>query len=165
MNPSALRIGLGYDIHRIGPDRRLLIGGVEIPWDRGLIGHSDADVLLHAATDALLGAASLGDIGRMFPNDDPANKDRDSAEMLVLAMERVREAGWEIVNLDCVVIAQQPHLAPHVQAIKTRIASLLRTDAQNIGIKGKTGEHVGPVGRQEAIEAQCVCLLYRSERG
>ncbi|QDV11016.1 2-C-methyl-D-erythritol 2,4-cyclodiphosphate synthase [Rosistilla oblonga] len=160
-SPPALRIGLGYDTHRIGPARPFLLGGVEIPWDRGLIGHSDADVLLHAITDALLGAASLGDIGRMYPDTDPENKDRDSGEMLAEAMRRVRVAGWEIVNLDCVVRAQQPKISPHAAAICARIAEILAISVDSVGIKGKTGEHVGPVGRQEAIEARCVALLYR----
>lgn len=161
-SPPALRIGLGYDTHRIGPERPLLLGGVQIPWDRGLIGHSDADVLLHAITDALLGAASLGDIGRMYPDTDPANKGRDSGEMLAEAMRRVRAAGWEVVNLDCVVLAQQPKLSPHAAAICARIAEILDIAVDCVGIKGKTGEHVGPVGREEAIEARCVALLYRS---
>ncbi|WP_417732199.1 2-C-methyl-D-erythritol 2,4-cyclodiphosphate synthase [Rosistilla oblonga] len=161
-SPPALRIGLGYDTHRIGPTRPFLLGGVEIPWDRGLIGHSDADVLLHAITDALLGAASLGDIGRMYPDTEPENKDRDSGEMLAEAMRRVRAAGWEIVNLDCVVRAQQPKISPHAAAICARIAEILAISVDSVGIKGKTGEHVGPVGRQEAIEARCVALLYRS---
>ncbi|MEZ6091417.1 MAG: 2-C-methyl-D-erythritol 2,4-cyclodiphosphate synthase [Pirellulaceae bacterium] len=163
MKPSPpIRIGLGFDTHRIGPDRDLMLGGLRIPWNLGLIGHSDADVLLHAITDALLGAAVLGDIGRMYPNTDPANKGRDSAQMLAEAMRRVRDSGWEIVNLDCVVSAQEPKLSPHVDAIRTRIADILNVSSDVIGLKGKTGEHVGPVGRQEAIEARAVALLYRT---
>ncbi len=164
MTPTSapqLRIGLGYDVHRVGDDRRLMIGGVEIPWDRGLIGHSDADVLLHALTDALLGAAALGDIGQMFPNTDPSNKNRASCEMLAIAIARVRDTGWEIVNIDCVLIAQQPKLAPHVDSIRRRIATILEITPAQVGLKGKTGEHVGPVGRGEAIEAHATALLHK----
>lgn len=159
--PPLLRIGLGHDTHRIGDGGPLRLGGVDVPWDRSLIGHSDADVLLHAITDALLGAAALGDIGRMYPNTSDENKGRDSAEMLAGAIGQVREAGWEIVNLDCVVFAQQPKLVPHIESISTRIAEILMVSVDTIGLKGKTGEHVGPIGREEAIEAQCIALLYK----
>ena len=123
------------------------------------MGHSDADVLLHAVTDALLGAAALGDIGQLFPDADPANRGRDSGEMLVEAWRRVAEAGYRIVNLDCIVFAQQPKIAPFKDAICARLAELLKVLPAQIGLKAKTGENVGPVGRQEAIMAQCVVLL------
>jgi 2-C-methyl-D-erythritol 2,4-cyclodiphosphate synthase len=126
-----------------------------------LIGHSDADVLLHAVTDALLGAADLGDIGELFPNTDEANRGRDSAEMLRLAYDQVRQAGWELVNLDCVVLAQRPKLSPHKLAIRQRIAEILECSPEQIGIKGKTGEGVGPVGREEAVTAEAVALIQR----
>jgi 2-C-methyl-D-erythritol 2,4-cyclodiphosphate synthase len=154
-----LRIGIGEDSHRTEPGGPLRIGGIDVPHDRHLVGHSDADVLLHAVTDALLGAAALPDIGILFPNTDPANRGRDSAEMLAAAVERVRENGFDIVNLDCVVSAERPKLAQHYDSIRQRIASILGSDPHQIGLKAKTGEGVGPVGRQEAIEARCVALL------
>jgi 2-C-methyl-D-erythritol 2,4-cyclodiphosphate synthase len=135
---------------------------VGIPHDKHAVGHSDADVLLHAITDALLGAAGLGDIGELFPNTDEANRGRDSADMLARAWQSVREAGWQLVNLDCVVHAQQPKLSPHKVAIRTRIAAILAVSVEQIGVKGKTGEGVGIVGREEAIVAECVALLEKS---
>jgi len=137
----------------------LRIGGVDIPHDRELIGHSDADVLLHAVIDALLGAAALGDVGQMFPDTDPVNEGRDSAEMLRAAREAITAVGWRIGNLDCIVFAQRPKLLPHRQSIRKRIADVLGIDPDRIGLKGKTGEHVGPIGQEEAIAAQCVALL------
>lgn len=125
------------------------------------MGHSDADVLLHAVTDALLGAAGLGDIGELFPNTDEANRGRDSAEMLQLAWQQVRGAGWRLVNLDCVVHAQRPKLSPHKAAIRERIATLLEVSTEQIGLKGKTGESVGVIGDETAMMAQCVALLER----
>lgn len=153
------RIGLGHDTHRLAPGGPLRLGGINIPWDHHLVGHSDADVLLHAITDALLGAANLGDIGQLFPNTDPANERRDSGEMLSLAFQQVIQAGFELVNLDCVVMAQQPKVLPFRAAIQQRVAQILSVDAQQIGLKGKTGEHVGPIGRGEAIVAECIALL------
>lgn len=135
------------------------LGGIDIPADLHAVGHSDADVLLHAVTDALLGAAALGDIGEMFPDDDPANRGRDSAEMLELAWREVGRRGFRIVNLDCIVFAQQPKLSPHKHRICQRIASTLGVPVECVGVKAKTGETVGPIGRQEAIAAQCVALL------
>jgi 2-C-methyl-D-erythritol 2,4-cyclodiphosphate synthase len=137
----------------------LRLGGVDVPFDRGLVGHSDADVLLHAVTDALLGAAALGDIGEMFPDTDEANRGRDSGDMLRLALERVEEAGWQVVNCDCIVFAQRPKLSAYKQPIRESIAGMLKVPVDRIGIKAKTGESVGPVGREEAIMAQCVVLL------
>jgi 2-C-methyl-D-erythritol 2,4-cyclodiphosphate synthase len=156
-----LRVGIGHDTHRLAAGGPLRIGGVEIAHDRHLVGHSDADVLLHAVTDALLGAAGLGDIGEMFPNTEVENFGRDSAEMLRLAYERAIAAGWRLVNLDCVVHAQRPKLLPHREAIRTRIAAILGCEAEQIGLKAKTGEEVGPVGREEAIMTECVVLLSR----
>jgi 2-C-methyl-D-erythritol 2,4-cyclodiphosphate synthase len=137
----------------------LRLGGVEIPFDRHLVGHSDADVLLHAVTDALLGAAALGDIGEMFPDTDGANRGRASADMLRLARRRVFEAGYHIANLDCIVLAERPVLGPFKDLIRRRIAEILETQPQQIGLKAKTGEKVGPVGREEALMAQCAVLL------
>ena len=142
----------------------LRLGGVEVEATAGkhLVGHSDADVLLHAVTDAVLGAVGLPDIGELFPNTDEANRDRDSAEMLRLAVERVTAAGWQIVNVDCVVWAEVPRIAPHKSAIRARIADLLGIGASAVGLSAKTGEGVGPIGRGEAIDARCVALVERS---
>ncbi|HVT29996.1 MAG TPA: 2-C-methyl-D-erythritol 2,4-cyclodiphosphate synthase [Lacipirellulaceae bacterium] len=156
---SNLRIGIGEDSHRLAPGGPLRLGGIDVPHDRQLVGHSDADVLLHAVTDALLGAAALTDIGRMFPNTDPANQGRDSAEMLAIAAEKVAEAGYDIVNLDCVVHAQRPKLADYMDAIRHRVAGILKLSPFQVGLKAKTGEGVGAVGREELIEARCVALL------
>lgn len=140
------------------------LGGVDIDHDRHLVGHSDADVLLHAVTDALLGAAALDDIGAMFPDTDAANANRDSADMLHRAWRRVAAAGYQIENLDCVVLAQRPKLASHRQRIATRIAEILDIAADRVGLKAKTGEGVGPIGREEAITAQCVALVTQVSR-
>jgi len=136
-----------------------VLGGVTIPHEQHLVGHSDADVLLHAITDALLGAAALGDIGELFPDDAEENRGRDSAEMLSLAWQKVSAAGYRIVNLDCIVFAQRPKLSAYKDAIRHRVAQLLSVDATAVGVKAKTGERVGPVGREEAIMAQVVALL------
>lgn len=130
-----------------------------MPHDRQLVGHSDADVLLHAVTDALLGAAALPDIGRMFPNTDEANRGRDSAELLAAAADEVAGAGYQIINLDCVIHAERPKLALHIDTIRQRIAHILRLELLQIGLKAKTGEGIGPIGREEAIKARCVALL------
>ena len=156
---SPLRIGLGEDSHRTAAGGPLRIGGIDVPHDRRLAGHSDADVLLHVVTDALLGAAGLPDIGELFPNTDDANRNRDSAEMLRLAYDRVVGAGYRLVNLDCVVAAQKPKLSPHKEPIIRRIAEILGVEPSQINVKAKTGEGVGPVGLEELIEARCVALL------
>lgn len=135
------------------------MGGVTVDYHRHAVGHSDADVLLHAVTDALLGAASMGDIGELFPDTDPANHRRDSAEMLQAAVARVRDAGFQLVNVDCIVFAQRPKLSPHKQAIRQRIAEILDINVKLVGVKAKTGEGVGPIGEEKAIAAQCVALL------
>jgi len=165
---SDYRVGLGEDTHRLGSPEpgstgQLRLGGIDIPHDQSLVGHSDADVLLHAVTDALLGAAALPDIGQLFPNTDEANRDRDSAEMLTAATVRVADTGYTVVNLDCVIAAERPKLADYKDAIRHRIASILRMNPNQIGLKVKTGEQVGPVGREEAIEARCVALLSKHE--
>lgn len=156
---ASVRIGIGHDTHRLVRGGPLKLGGVEIPHNKHLDGHSDADVLLHAVTDALLGAAALGDIGEMFPNTDRANRGRDSSEMLTLAAERVYAAGYRVGNLDCVVLAEKPKLLAFREVIRRRIAEILQIDAEQIGLKAKTGEKVGFVGREEAIVAECVVLL------
>ncbi len=159
---SPLRIGIGHDTHRLKPGGPLWLGGVEIDHDQSLDGHSDADVLLHAVTDALLGAAALGDIGELFPNTDAANKNRNSAEMLSIAAEQVREAGFAIVNLDCIVFAQAPKLSIYKRPMAIRMAQVLMISPDQIGVKAKTGEGVGPVGEGEIMQAQCVALLQKS---
>lgn len=156
---TPFRIGQGYDVHRLVEGRPLILGGVTIPHDKGLLGHSDADALLHAITDAVLGAAALGDIGRHFPDTDPTFKGADSGVLLQEAMRRVRAAGWQLLNVDSTIIAQQPKLAPHIDAIRTRIAALLDIDVSCVNVKGKTNEKLGYLGRAEAIETQAVCLL------
>ena len=163
--PSTFRIGLGHDTHRLGPGSGLVIGGITIPHDRQALGHSDADVLLHAITDALLGAAACGDIGELFPDTDPANKGRDSAEMLRAAADRVAAAGFRVVNLDCVIFAQRPKILPHRPRIRGRIAGILGIDEGAVWLKAKTGEGVGPIGEEQAIAAECVVLLERSPIG
>ena len=140
------------------------LGGIDVPHDRQAVGHSDADVLLHAITDAVLGAAAIGDIGELFPDTDPENRGRDSADMLRRAYDRVREHGYQIVNLDCIVFAQRPKLSPYKEAIQERIAEILQITSNNIGVKAKTGESVDAVGREEAIMAQCVALVEREAR-
>jgi 2-C-methyl-D-erythritol 2,4-cyclodiphosphate synthase len=157
-----LRVGIGHDTHRLAPGGPLRLGGIEVPHDHRLVGHSDADVLLHAVTDALLGAAALGDIGELFPDTDEANRGRDSGEMLRATRDRIAAAGYEIVNLDCIVFAEQPKLSPYKESIRRRVGELLGLPADRIGVKAKTGEGVDAVGRGEAISAQCVALVKRT---
>ena len=161
-NPLVFRIGLGHDTHRLVPGNALIIGGIQIEHDRQAVGHSDADVLLHAITDALLGASALGDIGEMFPDSDPANQGRDSAEMLRAAYQRILAAGWNIVNLDCVIFAQRPKILPHRLRIRQRIAALLDRSVETVWLKAKTGEGIGPIGEEQAIAAECIVLIERS---
>ena len=155
----ALRIGEGWDIHPLVAGRPLLLGGVVIPHSHGLFGHSDADALLHAITDALFGAAGLGDIGRHFPDTDPAFKGADSATLLSECLRRVQAAGWGVVNVDATVVAQAPKLAPHIPAMRARIAQLLGVAPDAVNVKAKTAEQLGPVGQGLAMEARAVCLL------
>ena len=159
MISTRLRIGLGHDTHRLAPDRALILGGVKIDFDRGLLGHSDADILLHAVTDALLGAAGMGDIGDAFPDTDPAYKGIDSTILLARTLEKVRDAGWELVNLDCTIFAQRPKLAIHKATIRKRLSELLDLPVSAINVKAKTGEGVGPIGREEAMSADAIVLL------
>lgn len=154
-----IRIGEGWDTHQLVPGRKLVIGGIHIPFDKGLLGHSDADVLCHAITDALLGAAALGDIGTHFPDTDAAFKGADSILLLAEAMRRVREAGYALGNLDATVIAQAPRLAAHIPAMKQRVAAALVVDESQVNIKAKTYEHLGPVGQGQSMEARALVLL------
>ena len=163
MTSPAVRVGLGHDTHRLGPDRALILGGVEIPYELGLIGHSDADVLLHAITDGLLGALALGDIGEWFPNSDPQWKDADSTVFVTEAAKIIRERGWEVGNLDCTVFAQEPKLSPFKRQMAERIAELLQIEPGQVSVKAKTGEHVGPIGRGESISADAIVLIVREE--
>ena len=156
---TQLRIGEGWDVHALVPGRKLVIGGVEIPYDRGLLGHSDADVLLHAITDALIGAAALGDIGTHFPDTDERFKGADSVALLAEAARRVREKGYSIANVDSTVIAQAPKLAPHIEAMRARIAQALGIAIGQVNVKAKTAEKLGPVGQGLSIEARAVVLL------
>lgn len=158
----ALRIGEGWDVHQLVEGRPLVLGGITVPHTHGLLGHSDADALLHALTDALLGAAGLGDIGRHFPDTDAAFKGADSAVLLAEAARRVRAEGWEIVNVDSTIVAQAPKLAPHIQAMRERIAQVLGIGAERVNVKAKTAEKLGPVGEKLAIEARAVCLLCKA---
>ena len=164
MNPSkslqgAIRVGQGWDTHALVAGRPLILGGVQIAWDKGLLGHSDADVLLHAITDALLGAAGLGDIGRHFPDTDVQFKGADSVQLLAEAGRRVRNQGWLISNIDATIIAQAPKLAPHLPAMCERIAAALDLLPSQVNVKAKTAEKMGPVGEGQSMEAQAIALL------
>lgn len=158
------RVGLGEDSHRLVPGGPLRLGGLDIPHDAQTTGHSDADVLLHAVTDALAGAAGLPDIGELFPDTDEVHRGRDSAEMLADVQRRNVAEGWRIVNLDCVIAAQRPRISPHKPQIRQRIAEILGLDSACINVKAKTGEGIGPVGQGDVIEARCVVLLMRDKR-
>jgi 2-C-methyl-D-erythritol 2,4-cyclodiphosphate synthase len=155
------RVGQGYDVHRLVTGRKLILGGVEIPHETGLLGHSDADALLHAITDALLGAVALGDIGRHFPDSDPRYKGADSRVLLRAAAALLAGRGWRPVNVDATLIAQRPKLAPHVAAMAANVAVDLGISPDSVNIKGKTNEQLGYLGREEAIEAQAVVLVER----
>jgi 2-C-methyl-D-erythritol 2,4-cyclodiphosphate synthase len=154
-----MRIGIGHDTHRLVEGRPLILGGVRIDHPRGLHGHSDADVVLHAVTDALLGAAGLGDIGDAFPDTDPAYKDRDSRYFIEQTLQRLNQAGWRIVNIDVIIFAQEPKLGPVKGAIRQRLAELLGLDVDEVNVKAKTGEQVGAIGRAEAIGCQAAVLI------
>ncbi|MGJ7541374.1 2-C-methyl-D-erythritol 2,4-cyclodiphosphate synthase [Variovorax sp. LT1R16] len=156
-----IRVGEGWDVHQLVAGRKLILGGIEVPHTTGLLGHSDADVLLHAITDALLGAAGLGDIGRHFPDTDAQFSGADSAVLLAEAARRVRAAGWQIGNVDSTVIAQAPKLAPHIPAMCARIAQTLGLAVEQINVKAKTAEKLGPVGEGRAMEARAIALLHR----
>jgi len=156
-----IRIGEGWDVHALVPGRKLVLGGVEIAHSKGLLGHSDADVLLHAITDAVLGAAGLGDIGRHFPDTDPQFKGADSSVLLSQVLHRVRAQGWEIVNVDSTIVAQAPKLAPHMPALLAGVARALGVAPDRVNVKAKTAEKLGPVGQGQSIEARAVVLLQR----
>lgn len=158
---NAIRIGEGWDTHRLVTGRPLVLGGITVPHTHGLLGHSDADALLHAITDALLGAAALGDIGRHFPDTDERFRGADSGALLAEAARRVRAEGYEIGNVDSTVVAQAPKLAPHIPAMVERIAALLDLAVGQVNVKAKTAEKMGPVGQGEAIEARAVALLLK----
>ncbi|CAA2104529.1 2-C-methyl-D-erythritol 2,4-cyclodiphosphate synthase [Variovorax paradoxus] len=156
-----IRVGEGWDVHQLVAGRKLILGGIEVPHTTGLLGHSDADVLLHAITDALLGGAGLGDIGRHFPDTEPQFRGADSAVLLAEAARRVRAAGWEIGNVDSTVIAQAPKLAPHIPLMCQRIADTLGVSLEQVNVKAKTAEKLGPVGEGRAMEARAAVLLHR----
>ncbi len=157
------RVGIGHDTHRLTTGRALILAGVRIDHALGLAGHSDADVVLHAVTDALLGAAGKGDIGEHFPDTDPAYKDADSSVLLRHVVDLVRRDGWSVVNADVIVHAQAPKLLPHKAAMKANLARLLQADESRVNLKAKTGEKVGPVGREEAMQAEAVVLIERQK--
>jgi 2-C-methyl-D-erythritol 2,4-cyclodiphosphate synthase len=161
LNSFDIRVGEGWDIHQLVAGRKLILGGIEVPHTTGLLGHSDADVLLHAITDALLGAAGLGDIGRHFPDTDAQFRGADSAVLLAEAAKRVRAAGWQIGNVDSTVIAQAPKLALHIPAMCARIAETLSLAPERVNVKAKTAEKLGPVGEGRAMEARAIALLHR----
>jgi 2-C-methyl-D-erythritol 2,4-cyclodiphosphate synthase len=156
------RIGEGWDTHALVPGRKLVLGGMEIPFDRGLLGHSDADALLHAITDALFGAAGLGDIGRHFPDTDERFRGADSIVLLQEAARRVRDLGWDIGNVDSTIVAQAPKLAPHIEPMRARIAGALGLQPSQVNVKAKTAEKLGPVGMGQSIEARAVVLLLKA---
>lgn len=161
---STLRIGQGFDVHQLVEGRQLIIGGVTIPHEKGLLGHSDADVLLHAICDALIGAAALGDIGQHFSDSDPRYKNIDSRVLLRNVYHLLEANHYEIVNIDATIIAQAPKMAPHIPAMIANIAQDLQTSARNINIKAKTAEHLGAIGRKEGIVAEVICLIDRTEK-
>jgi len=154
-----MRVGIGYDSHRLVENRKLILGGIEIDWHKGLLGHSDGDVLLHAIGDAICGAANLPDIGRLFPDTDAAWKDADSWKLLQGIGQRARAGGWKIENVDAVLVAQAPKIAPYIDAMKARIAAALETEVARINVRGKTAENLGPIGAGQGMEAHAVCLL------
>ena len=156
---ATVRVGVGYDSHRFAPGRPLKLGGVLIPSDVGLLGHSDADAICHAVTDAILGAAGLGDIGEMFPDTDPANKDRDSIKMLEAAVNRIATAGYRVNQVDVSVIAEWPRIAPHREKIRARLASALGIDSASVSVKGKSNEGMGWIGRKEGLACIAVATL------
>ena len=154
-----IRVGLGYDVHKLVEDRKLILGGVDIPYEKGLLGHSDADVLLHAITDALFGAAALGDIGSHFPDTDPRYKGADSLKLLEACGTELREYGWKIGNIDAVIVAQRPKLLPYVPQMRENIARVLGIDINQVSVKGKTEEGLGFTGSGEGMAVHAVCLL------
>ena len=157
-----MRVGIGYDIHRLVEGRRLILGGVELEHDRGLLGHSDADAVAHAVCDAILGACALGDIGGHFPDDDPRYGGADSMELLAGVCRMMRKAGYEIGNIDCTVMAEEPRIAPYIERMRERLAAALSADISRVSVKATRGEGVGPVGRKEAIAALAIAGLEKN---
>ena len=151
--------GLGYDVHRLVDGRKLIVGGVDIPYEKGLLGHSDADVLLHAISDALLGAAALGDIGKLFPDSDPSYKDADSLVLLSKVADTVRASGWDIENIDSVIVAQKPKMAPHIDVMRANIAKAAGVDLSDVSVKATTEEGLGFTGNGSAISAYATVLI------
>lgn len=156
-----LRIGIGYDVHRLVAGRKLMLGGVHIPYDKGLLGHSDADALLHAVCDALLGAAGLGDIGLHFPDNDPEYKDIDSIKLVETVVAIISKVGYDVVNIDCTVIAQAPKISPHRQRMRERISAALSVPPDCVNVKATTTEKLGTIGAGEAIAANCIALIQK----
>lgn len=162
MSSADIRLGLGYDSHRFAPGGPLVLGGIRIPFDYSLVGHSDGDAVAHAVTDALLGAAALGDIGEMFPDDDPSNRGADSMEMLRAAVRRVHEAGWRVVNADVAVITETPRIAPYRDAMRASVAQALGVTMADVMVKGKRNERMGWIGRGEGLAALATVTLARA---
>ena len=162
MERLPFRIGHGYDVHRLVENRKLILGGVEIPYEKGLLGHSDADVLLHAVSDALLGALALGDIGKHFPDTDPAYAGADSLKLLELVVEKVREQGYAVGNLDATVLCQKPKLAPYIGSMREKIAAACGVSTEQVSVKSTTEERLGFTGEGLGISAHCVCLLVKA---
>jgi 2-C-methyl-D-erythritol 2,4-cyclodiphosphate synthase len=160
VNLPNIRVGEGWDVHVLVPDRPLVLGGVTIPHSHGLLGHSDADALCHAITDALFGAAALGDIGHHFPDTDERFRGADSLALLAEAGRRIAQAGWQVVNIDSTIVAQAPKMAPHLLAMRQCIAQALAIRTEQVNVKAKTAEKLGPVGQGESIETRAVCLLF-----
>ena len=159
-----MRVGIGYDVHKLVEDRKLIIGGVEIPHEKGLLGHSDADVLLHAIMDSILGALALGDIGKHFPDTDEKFKGADSIKLLEHVYNLIKDRGYAIGNLDCTIIAQSPKMAPYIQTMRANISKVLNTSIDNINVKATTEEGLGFTGSKEGISAQSICLLINVDK-
>ena len=159
-----MRVGLGYDVHKLVEGRNLIIGGVDIPHEKGLLGHSDADVLIHAVMDSILGALALGDIGKHFPDTDGKYKGADSMKLLEFVYNLINERGYGIGNIDCTIIAQSPKMAPHIQSMRENIAKALNTSIDNMNVKATTEEGLGFTGAKEGIAAQSICLLVKVDK-
>ena len=159
-----MRVGLGYDVHKLVEGRKLIIGGVDIPYEKGLLGHSDADVLIHAVMDSILGALALGDIGKHFPDTDEKYKGADSMKLLEFVYNLINEKGYNIGNIDCTIIAQSPKMAPHIQNMRENIAKTLNTSIENINVKATTEEGLGFTGAKEGISAQSICFLVKVDK-
>lgn len=159
-----MRVGLGYDVHKLVEGRKLIIGGVNVPHEKGLLGHSDADVLIHAVMDSILGALALGDIGKHFPDTDEKYKGADSMKLLEFVYNLINEKGYDIGNIDCTIIAQSPKMAPHIQNMRANIAKALNTSIENINVKATTEEGLGFTGAKEGIAAQSICLLVKVDK-